>query len=445
MVMISPVFRGKFAKTIKTMKKRYWLLIIMGVLLVAVLIYATSGSDPESTDIIVKAQRGDFVVDVTTSGELEARNSVEIMGPNGLRSARIFNVEIKDMVDEGTTVAKGDYIAQLDQSEVINRIKDREIEVQQSLSQYTQTRLDTALELRQARDELINLKFAVEEKEIVLSQSQYEPPATIKQAEIDVEKAQRTYNQALENYKLKKEKAEAQMEEALAELREDRRDMEQLEDLLKQFRIHAPEPGMVIYKRTWNGTKKGVGSTIEAWDPVVATLPDLSRMISRTYVNEVDIRAIKSGQDVEIGLDAYPDKKLSGTVMDVANIGEQRPNSDAKVFQVNILINETDTTLRPAMTTSNRIISEQLTDVVHVPLECLRNQGDSLTYVIRKDGLGFNKQEVRIGRTNANEAVVLEGVDAGQELYLSTPNGLDDASLTLLPGNDSDNVADSSN
>ncbi len=427
------------------MKKRYWLLGGLGLVLIAVLIYASGDSETEEQDIMVKAKRGEFIVDVTTSGELEARNSVEIMGPTGLRSARIFQIEIKDMVDEGTTVQKGDYIAQLDQSEVINRIRDRETEVQQSLSQYTQTRLDTALELRQARDELINLKFAVEEQEIILSQSQYEPPATIKQAEINVDKARRAYQQAQENYKLKKEKAEAQMEEALAELTEDRREMEQLEKLLQQFRIIAPEPGMVIYKRTWNGTKKGVGSTIEAWDPVVATLPDLSRMISRTYVNEVDIRAIKTGQAVEIGLDAYPDKKLTGTVTDVANIGEQRPNSDAKVFQVNILINETDTTLRPAMTTSNRIISEKFTDVVFVPLETLRNQGDSLTYVVKKDGLGFVKQEVRVGQTNANGAIILDGITEGTSLYLSTPSGLDDASLTLLAPEDNDNVADSSN
>jgi multidrug efflux pump subunit AcrA (membrane-fusion protein) len=427
------------------MKKRYWFLIGLGVVLIVVLVYAMGDSEAENTDILVQAKKGEFVVDVTTSGELEARNSVEIMGPNGLRSARIFQVEIKDMVDEGTTVAKGDYIAQLDQSEVLNRVKEREIEVQQSMSQYTQTRLDTALELRQSRDELINLKFAVEESEIILSQSQFEPPATIKQAEINVQKAQRAYDQAVENYKLKKEKAAAQMQEAYADLAEDRREMEQLEAILQQFTIRAPEPGMVIYKRTWNGTKKGVGSTIEAWDPVVATLPDLSQMVSRTYVNEVDIRAISTGQMVEIGLDAYPDKRLTGKVMDVANIGEQRPNSDAKVFQVNILINESDTTLRPAMTTSNRIIAARLNDVVFVPLECLRNQGDSITYVVQKEGLGLRKQEVRVGQTNANEAVILEGLTAGEEIFLSTPAGLDDASLTLLGKPETDNVADSSN
>ena len=171
---------------------------------------------------------------------------------------------------------------------------------------------------------------------------------------------------------------------------------------------------------------------MEAWNPVVATLPDLRKMISRTYVNEVDIRSVRAGQSVSIGLDAFPDKKLTGRIIDVANVGEQRPNSDAKVFMVNIEINESDTTLRPSMTTSNRILAEKVEDVLFIPLECLHNQGDSLTYVIRKDGLSFRRQQVEIGKTNANDAIVLQGVDEGDQLYLSIPQGVESSPLTLL-------------
>lgn len=423
------------------MKKRYWLI---GGILVAILLltyFLTRTTETQLQDIMVKAKKGEFTVEVTTSGELEARNSVEIMGPSGLRNARIFQVEIKDIVDEGTRVSKGDYIAQLDQSEVINKIQEQDIELQQSHSQYIQTRLDTALELRQARDELINLKFEVEEKKLILSQSQYEPPATIKQAEINVEKAQRAYDQALENYKLKTEKASAQMSEAAAKRSEDQREVTQLQELSDQFTIRAPESGMVIYKRSWNGSKKSVGSTIEAWDPVVATLPDLSKMISVTYVNEVDIRSIRENQPVYVGLDAYPDKKLTGRVITVANIGEQRPNSDAKVFQVKVLLNENDTTLRPAMTTSNRIISRKLDNVIYVPLECLRSQGDSLTYVVKKNGLAYTKKEVRVGLMNANDAVILEGVEEGDNLYLSTPSGLKDVEVSMLDEKEEEEMA----
>ena len=65
---------------------------------------------------------------------------------------------------------------------------------------------------------------------------------------------------------------------------------------------------MVIYARNWNG-KKEPGARISAWDPIVAELPDLSDMISKTYVNEVDISKVRVGQEVDIKVDAFPDKK----------------------------------------------------------------------------------------------------------------------------------------
>ena len=58
---------------------------------------------------------------------------------------------------------------------------------------------------------------------------------------------------------------------------------------------------------------------------MVATLPNLSKMISKTYINEIDISKVKIGQRVEIGVDAFPEKKFTGEVTEVANIGE--PNA----------------------------------------------------------------------------------------------------------------------
>ena len=264
--------------------------------MIGYLIFRTTASQADS-ELISTVRKGDFQIDITTTGELEAKNSVRIMGPNGLRAARIWQVKIDDIVDEGTVVEKGGYIGRLDKSELTDKVKNQETELQQSLSQYTQTRLDTALELRKSRDELVNLDFSVEEKKLVLEQSIYEPPATIKQAELDLARTQRQYKQGKENYKLKTNKAIAQMQEAAAKLAEDQNSYDFLNNLLKEFTITAPEPGMVIYHRDWNGNKMGKGATVQTWNPTVATLPDLSKMISKTYINEVDIRKVDEGAD----------------------------------------------------------------------------------------------------------------------------------------------------
>ena len=93
------------------------------------------------------------------------------------------------------------------------------------------------------------------------------------------------------------------------------------------------------------------------------------------------------GLSANISFDAFPDKKLTGKVIGIANVGEQKPNSDSKVFEVLIEINESDTTMRPGMTTGNTIIADVVPEALIIPLEALHSQGDSISYVIKKVGL----------------------------------------------------------
>jgi multidrug efflux pump subunit AcrA (membrane-fusion protein) len=414
------------------MKKRN-LWIIIGAVAVLILAYAlTTTAESESMGIVVPVQKGEFIVDITTTGELEAKNSVEILGPQGTRNYRIWNMTIQEIIDEGTFVKKGDFVASLDPTELTTKIKDSELELEKIQSQYIQTKLDTTLEMRQARDELINLAYAVDEKELILDQSQYEPPATIRQAEIDLTKAQRALEQARENYKIKREQNIAKMNEVELNRRKQESTLEGMRNLMNSFTITAPEDGMLIYKKDWDGQAVKKGSQISAWDPVVATLPDLSTMISTTYVNEVDIRRVQVGQDVEIGLDAFPEKKYSGKVIKVANVGEQRPNSDAKVFRVTIEVKEKDELLKPSMTTSNRIITSKEEDVLHIPLECLFNQDDSITYVYKKNALITEKQEVMLGASNRNEVIVQAGLDPEDKVYMNKVSSLENSDVNLL-------------
>jgi HlyD family secretion protein len=402
-------------------------------IIIILLVVFTGGSKDNTTEIIVPVQKGQFIVDITTSGSLEAKNSVEITGPKGLRRYRIWNITVQDIIDEGTYVDKGEYVARLDPSELTGRISDAQLNVDEEMSQYIQTKLDTALTMRQARDELINLEYDVRDKQLTLDQSQFEPPATIQKAEIDLEKAKRALSQAKENYEIKRQQNVAKMQERVAELSKEQNDLKGLQELASQFVVTAPEAGMLIYKKSWDGKPIKAGSQVSAWDPVVATLPDLSEMLSTTYVNEVDIRKVKRGQLVDIGFDAFPDKKLKGRVTKVANVGEQRPNSDAKVFEVEIEVFGTDDLLKPGMTTSNRIITQEEESASYVPLECLHSQYDSVTYVYKKSGLNVIKQEVMLGEANTDHVIILAGLEEGDRVYLSNVHGKEDDEITLIP------------
>ena len=253
-----------------------------------ILFYVFSGSkSEESAAVSVQVERGLFEVLVYTTGELEAKNSVDIKGPSGLRSAGIWRVRITDLIPEGTRVKKGDYIAALDKSELSDKISNAVSNLTKSESQYTQTKIDTTLDLRAVREEIINLGYDLQENQITLNQSQYEPPALIRQAEINLEKAVRALGEKKESYTIKIRQAQAKMQEAAANLGKDVRQHEMLTKLAEGFNIMAPEDGMVIYEREWNGKKKTTGSEVGAWDPTVATLPDLSKMISKMTSEKV--------------------------------------------------------------------------------------------------------------------------------------------------------------
>ena len=401
--------------------------IIIGISAVAVLalIYFTFGSSnkDKAKPQFTKVSDGLFEVIVAVTGELKAQNSEDIQAPSELRgrSFRISDVKIQDLIPEGTVVDSGAYVATLDRSALSNRLKEIEDELEKSQQTYLKTQLDTTLTLRELRNTLVNLKFDMEEKQIVVDQSKFEPPATQRQAQINLDKAERAYQQALNNYALKKNQAEASMKEVSINLEKNKREKADMMSILDKFVIKAPKPGMVIYYREWSGQKRKVGSTVSPWDLTVATLPDLSIMNSRTYVNEIDISKVKKGQKVRIGVDAFPEKKYDGEVVEVANIGEQLPNTDAKVFEVVIRVNEFDPILRPSMTTSNQIITNVYDSVLYLPLEAIHAE-DSLSFVYTKKG---KKQIIVTGEMNENSIIIEKGLSLNDEVYLSIPEKLE--------------------
>ncbi|MEZ4954863.1 MAG: efflux RND transporter periplasmic adaptor subunit [Saprospiraceae bacterium] len=383
----------------------------------------------QAKELVVPVKKGEFKIFVTATGELKAKNSEEIKGPAGMRGAQIYNATISDLVPEGTVVEAGQYVGRLDPTELETKLKEAQAEIDKIQTQLEQAKIDTAIELRGIRDDLINLKFSMEEKRLHVEQSRYEPQMVIQQAEIDLQKSERDLKQLGQKYELTITKSQAKISEIMASLRQEEIKRERLQNLKNDFTIIAPKSGMVIYARSWNG-KIGPGSQISTWDPVVAELPDLSIMISKTYVNEVDISKVQKGQDVNVNVDAFPGKEYSGTVIQVANVGEQLRGYDSKVFEVTVLINEVDSILRPAMTTSNEILTYTFPDVTFFPLEALQN--DTIAFVYKKQGASIVKQEVLTSEINDSEVIVEHGLTEGDQVLLSVPENEDKLKLVLL-------------
>jgi len=399
-------------------------LIITGIVVIAAFLFLfifnklTSKSD--KAVLYAEAVKGEFEIALNATGQLIPERSADIKGPEftGNRDIRGVMIKIQDLIPEGTIVKEGDYVATLDRTELNNALKD-ERERLLSLNTNLEVRLlDTAVVLNEYRDLIKNQKFVVEEATVTLRNSKYESPSVRRQAEIELDKSQRVLEQRERSYIRRAAQTKTDIYNQKYWISIIARRVKDLEDVLEGFVIKAPASGMVIYKKEWNGSKRKIGSMVNPSDRVVATLPDLTTMISKTYINEIEISKVKTGQRVNITIDAFPEKSFKGTVITIANIGEKLPNTNDKVFEVQIRIDGSDPDLRPSMTTGNKIIISNTADAVYIPQESVHTGIDSIPFVYTKKG---TRQIVVLGEANDKFIVVEQGLNPGTAIYLDNP------------------------
>lgn len=416
------------------MKRRIIVISSILLALIALFVFNKLTSNKLGQEVFTDVKQGMFEISVSNSGELLAEKSLDVRGPDLFQlqqqrgpggggggrgmEIRFMDLKIQDVIPEGTIVREGDYIAQLDRSSYSNSLKDAMDQLKTYQTNLDMKVLDTAVVLTNLRDDIKNQRYMVEEAKITLDQSKFEPPATIRQAEISLDKARRNLEQKIKSYQLRVSQTVSDINHDKMHLEQQTVYVENLQKFLSGFTITAPSAGMVIYKKERNGTKRKAGSNLNPFDNVIATLPDLTSMLSKVYVNEIEVSKVQKGQKVTITIDAFPNKSFTGTVMTVANIGEQLPNSDAKMFEVMIKIDGNDPALRPSMTTTNKIIIKTYDNVVFVPTECVMAGTDSIPFVYLKNK---TKQFVVVGDANEKNVIVEQGLQAGKMIYVIPP------------------------
>jgi HlyD family secretion protein len=403
------------------MSKTKILLIAIPVILLIMIYYFSGKGETDNNRITVSVTRGTFNALIFSSGQLESEKSESINIPEKLkdRNLRIWELAITNMVDEGTVVDSGDYVATLDHKLVEEQIKLALDEMNKTLSEYEDSKIDSNLNLSNQRDAIVNAKLDQEEKKIIMNESVYESPSIQKKAGMDFDKAERKLEQEKKAYGLKKKQEENKVNRTYINYRQISERHGELEKLFEALEITAPKAGIITYfKQPWGEITK-TGSKVGMYNSIIATIPEMSNLISRTYINEIDISKVKIGQTVKIGIDAFPEKQLSGEVLSVANIGQAMPNSDAKVFEVKVRIFGNDRDLKPSMTTSNAIETGQFSDTLMVATDAIfENDSLKFAYVGKDKPL---KQIVWLGIENENHVLVKKGLKDGDVVWLTEP------------------------
>ncbi len=409
------------------MNKKKLLIILSASIALSIIIFFSLISKTGEEEILCQVKRGSIEVKVHTSGQLESENSQNILLPSVLSSqnVRVYEIKITDLIEEGSVVDSGQYIATLDHKVIEEVLTTAKLDLEAAMIVVEDAKLDSNLNLSNYRDLISNSKSDVEERKIDLAESVYESPSVIKKAEMDLAKAERKLEQDIKGLAMRQRQLNSQMARRNIDLDLKKKRVEDLTKLYDALIIKAPKPGMVIYARDRFGIKIQIGSVLTPWSPIIATLPDMTKMISETFVNEIDIAKVKVGQKATISIDAFPDKELKGEVISVANIGQPMPKSDSKVFAVNIRIFGTDRDLKPAMTTGNIIQTGIYNNKLYVPSEAIFDT-DSTRFVYLKKKNNIVKQIVDIGEENEDYSIINKGVSEGDVLLLNEPEKPED-------------------
>jgi len=352
------------------------------ILLIGLLFYNSSsnGKAGKSKEDVhsVRVQRGDVTVKVAETGSIEPMTAIEIKSEQSGEIKKLY-------VKEGDHVKTGQPLAVIQQ----------ESNQARQAAQFRASMEEERLNMEQAKRDL-DRQEALLAKGIV--------------SQKDVETAQQAY----ENAKVRYELARRQLLLILGGNQEVLRQYlsrSLSSDQLDEFVIEAPSPGIVIEVKVEEGEIISSGtSTVTGGTPLMK-IADLSKMLAKVKINEVNITQVKLGQPAEIRLDAVPGRVYHGKVVQISPQGERLNN--VVTYLTTIEIQDPDERLKPTMTANVDIISNVMKDVLYVPVEVVsRNGSDDVVY-LDEDGKRV-AQKIKIAARTESYVVVQEGLKEGE-------------------------------
>lgn len=214
--------------------------------------------------------------------------------------------------------------------------------------------------------------------------------ATLEQQHINLENLKKMREKAEEEDRLQLENAETRWQElsltinnekllteqskvsADANLLRRQSSLKNQNERLEWTTIKAPMAGTVTLLAIEEGEIVTSGRSAFSQSPPLMTIADLSRMVVKTYINEVDMERLRLNQRAEIKVDAYQEKKYEGRVYEISPSGQEQDNIIS--FEVMIEVVGSPEELRPGMSADVDIITYEEKNVLLLPLDALIKQ-----------------------------------------------------------------------
>lgn len=208
--------------------------------------------------------------------------------------------------------------------------------------------------------------------------------------------------------------------------------MKQAEANASRMEIRSPIHGLAVIKTMWKSSNMSEileGEEVRPGVPILDIVnPDVMRI--RARVNQVDINELKSGQPVQIGLDAYPELNFGGRVAQISPLGVTSSLSPKiRQFIVLMAVDGSHPNLMPDLTAAVDVELERVRRALVVPRDAVRYDGDQ-AFVRVRSGNGFEDRQVAVGARSATEVVIVSGIDEGAVVERNVGTRRDDARET---------------
>jgi len=337
-------------------------LIVLAVLAVAVAVLAwlRGGGDAAPQYRTVKVERGTIAAVVAASGTLNAVTTVQVGSQ--------VSGQIKEILaDFNTPVKKDQIIARIDPSSFELRVSQARADVDAARSAVAVQRSALAAqqaELARLRVNLLDAERDYQRKKQLVEKNFISPA--------DRDKAKTLFDATREQLRAAQAQTkvnEAQIDSALAAVKQREALLHQAEVDLEKTIIRAPVDGTVILRNVDAG--QTVAASLQA--PVLFTIAqDLHDMQVEAAIDEADVGRLRVGQHASFTVDAFPRRNFSGEIQQI----RKSPLNVQNVISYTVVISAAnpDLALLPGMTANVRIEVDRRDAALKVANAALRFQ-----------------------------------------------------------------------
>jgi HlyD family secretion protein/macrolide-specific efflux system membrane fusion protein len=374
-------------------KRRRWPWVVLTLLsmIAGGIKMGVGRSAPKELDgsLIVQVKRGDLPIEVIETGKIQPREKVEVKSKVAGQVERVF-------VEEGTRVKKGQPLLRIDPTDFRRDVARTESDVARAEADVAQA--ENALEF--ARLSLDRKQKGLEGRGV---------------AQIDVDFAANELKAKTTSVK------SAQVMLAGAKVA-----LGAAQDRLRYTQIDAPMDGTVIQRGIEPGevVTPGVQATFEG--KALLTVADLSTLIVKADLNQIDVAKIELGQKVKLTLDALPGKSYEAVITKVAPASSIPKGGTVEVFPVEAtvakMVGADTSAIKPGMTADVRVHIETKPNVLYLPIEAVVKEAGkaSVTKIVELEGgkRRTDKVDVKTGVRNDRDVQILDGVKEGDKVLI---------------------------